>query len=94
MAGHLAICEEPDVSEQVLLQFVDNYRNGRAKVQPIPSPEQKQVSKAHLGSFDKICTHLQSRTVAGIPAEVLQQLVLQQQQQPSQLHQSGYVQSA
>ena len=64
MAGHMVICEKPDVSEQVLSAFVADYRAGRAKVQPIPSPKQNQ-----------------SRTVAGIPADMLQQMVSQEQLQ-------------
>jgi len=43
MAGHLAICDKPDVSEQVLLEFVDTYLAGHAKVESIPGQRQRQV---------------------------------------------------
>jgi hypothetical protein len=42
MTGHLAICDKPDVSEQILTGFVDDYRAGRAKVEPIPNQKQRQ----------------------------------------------------
>uniref|UniRef100_A0A1I8BVQ1 DUF5880 domain-containing protein n=1 Tax=Meloidogyne hapla TaxID=6305 RepID=A0A1I8BVQ1_MELHA len=58
LAGHLAICDKPDVSEDVLREFVEEYRNGKAKV--IPIPNNKKV---------------QNRTVAGIPSEMLEQLL-------------------
>ncbi|CAK5085682.1 unnamed protein product [Meloidogyne enterolobii] len=59
LAGHLAICDKPDVSEDVLREFVEEYKNGKCK-QVIPIPSNKKV---------------QSRTVGGIPAEALEQLL-------------------
>ena len=43
LSGHLAICDKPDVSEDVLREFVEEYRNGKAKVIPIPSNKKIQV---------------------------------------------------
>lgn len=33
----MAICDKPDVSESIVLDFVSEYRNGQSKVQEIPS---------------------------------------------------------
>jgi hypothetical protein len=82
MTGHLAICDKPDVSEQILTGFVDDYRAGRAKVEPIPNQKQRQQQVLYklelylLFRFTSI--FLQSRTVAGIPADIIHQLVIQQ----------------
>lgn len=38
MAGYMAICDKPDVSETVLMEFISDYRTGRLKVVPLPQP--------------------------------------------------------
>ncbi|WKY01770.1 hypothetical protein Q1695_015629 [Nippostrongylus brasiliensis] len=40
LAGHLCVCERPDVSEAVLEEFVAEYRAGRLQWTPLPSADQ------------------------------------------------------
>uniref|UniRef100_A0A914KHR0 Thioredoxin domain-containing protein n=1 Tax=Meloidogyne incognita TaxID=6306 RepID=A0A914KHR0_MELIC len=42
LAGHLAICDKPDVSEDVLREFVEEYKSGKCQ-QVIPIPNNKKV---------------------------------------------------
>ncbi|KAI1729093.1 thioredoxin-like domain-containing protein [Ditylenchus destructor] len=37
IAGHIAICDKPDVSENIIFEFVADYREGKANVIPLPS---------------------------------------------------------
>ncbi|KAF7632809.1 Thioredoxin domain-containing protein [Meloidogyne graminicola] len=59
LSGHLAICDKPDVSEDILREFVEEYKNGKSKVIAIPNNKKE----------------IKNRTVAGIPAEMLEQLL-------------------
>uniref|UniRef100_A0A914HD74 Thioredoxin domain-containing protein n=1 Tax=Globodera rostochiensis TaxID=31243 RepID=A0A914HD74_GLORO len=70
LAGHFTVCDRPEVSDSIVLAFVSDYRNGRARVLPIP--DSKRQTK--------------HRTVGGIPVQLLEPFLssshcLQQQQQ-------------
>uniref|UniRef100_A0A183C376 Metalloendopeptidase n=1 Tax=Globodera pallida TaxID=36090 RepID=A0A183C376_GLOPA len=69
LAGHFTVCDRPEVSDSIVLAFVSDYRNGRARVLPIP--DSKRQTK--------------HRTVGGIPVQLLEPFLssshcLQQQQ--------------
>lgn len=36
MAGHMAVCDKPDVSDTIVSEFINDYRSGRANVVPLP----------------------------------------------------------
>ena len=36
LAGNIAVCDKPDVSDTILAEFISDYRNGRLNVTPLP----------------------------------------------------------
>uniref|UniRef100_A0A1I7W735 Protein kinase domain-containing protein n=1 Tax=Heterorhabditis bacteriophora TaxID=37862 RepID=A0A1I7W735_HETBA len=48
LAGQLAVCEKPDVSETVLDEFVTEYRTGKLTWQPLPTSKHVVMLKLFL----------------------------------------------
>lgn len=63
-AGYLTICEEPNVDECVLREFVADYRAVRAKVSPLPTPPRQKQNTILLFNH---------------PTDMVEQLILQKQ---------------
>lgn len=52
LAGHMAICDKPDVSESIVSEFVADYRRGKAKVISLPSLSSNgSLSEVNLMKF-------------------------------------------
>ncbi|KHJ78279.1 hypothetical protein OESDEN_22101 [Oesophagostomum dentatum] len=43
LAGQMCVCDQPDVSETVLTEFVEEYRAGRLQWTPLPGAVQNAV---------------------------------------------------
>uniref|UniRef100_A0A914BWY4 Thioredoxin domain-containing protein n=1 Tax=Acrobeloides nanus TaxID=290746 RepID=A0A914BWY4_9BILA len=66
MAGHMAICDKPDVSETILADFINEYRNGRANVVPLPYsnvPETRKVGGIPVNVIEHLICNQQAGTM-------------------------------
>uniref|UniRef100_A0AC35UBD7 Thioredoxin-like_fold domain-containing protein n=1 Tax=Rhabditophanes sp. KR3021 TaxID=114890 RepID=A0AC35UBD7_9BILA len=47
LSGYLAICEEPDVSEEIISKFVSDFKNEKVKLTPIPPSNSQKSNKSN-----------------------------------------------
>ncbi len=77
LAGHMAVCAHPDVSDTIVRQFVDEYRNDRLQMVPIPTVASSATTRVSNTGDTAISQALgggispsQSTSDMGVPAMV------------------------